>query len=190
MRTCQTNMTRPQRILLITYFLLVTCCCLWVPWIADFEGLKEVHQGNGWIWSPPTDVGVPSLAAIVTRILALSGLSGAAFLLSKRWKILLVVTVSAGLGMVVYHQSTKIFAQRRIRAIHECAVAKVSAAKCTPAEGQFQVCDPYVLSENATSQEVDVQIEAAQKECIADLNPRQKSVHDEIEEYRRKHGLK
>jgi len=57
-----------------------------------------------------------------------------------------------------------------------------------PPTRQFQVCR-YVLPDNASPEEVAALVSKAEEECTAEMRPKQKSAHDEIEEYRRQHGL-
>jgi hypothetical protein len=179
-------MTRAQRIVLIIYCLLVVYCCVWVPWVANYGSIKDIHQGYGWVWSPPSGTGVPSLVAIATRILAATALSGAAFLLAGEWKALLLVAVLAGAGILLHDYWKEGVAQRRTQRVHDCAVAKVATtARCTPPDKNgFEVCD------NPTAQEEDAAIASAEKECAAEIGPKQKSAHEQIEEYRRQHAVK
>jgi hypothetical protein len=146
----------------------------------------------------------PNLAAIALRIVAATALSIAAFLLARNWKLLLSAAILAGLGfagILLYGYWTDRVAERRTQKIHDCAVAKVATAKCIPpntrgdvfdqvGKDRFQVCDRYALSENPTAQEEDAAITAAEKECTAEMEPKQKSAHEQIEEYKRQHGIK
>lgn len=54
----------------------------------------------------------------------------------------------------------------------------------------IEVCDRYGLSDNPTAQEEDAAIAAAEKECTGEIDPKQKSAHEQIEEYKRQHGMK
>jgi hypothetical protein len=179
-------MTRSQRIVVAVYCLVVVYCCVWVPWVANFGSVRDIHQGYGWVWSPPSDTGVPSLAAIATRILAATALSGAAFLLARKWKALLFVAVLAGAGILLYGYWADRAVERRAQTIHDCAVAKVATTpKCTsPAQNGFEVCD------NPTAQEEDAAVAAAEKECATEIEPKKKSAHEQIEEYKRQHAIK
>jgi hypothetical protein len=179
-------MTRPQRVVAVVYCLLVVYCCVWVPWVANFGSVKDVHQGYGWVWSTPSGEGVPSLAAIATRILAATALSGAAFLLAWKWKALLFVAILAGAGILLYSYWTDRVAERRTQKIRDCAIAKVATtARCTPPDKNgFEVCN------NPTAQEEEAAIAAAEKDCTAEIEPKQKSAHQQIEEYKHQHGIK
>ena len=80
-----TQLTRSQRIVLILYCLAVAYCCLWVPWIYNLpgDGIKNVQGGYALIWDgPPSGFGVPNLIAIIVRIMAVTALSAAAFVLT------------------------------------------------------------------------------------------------------------
>jgi hypothetical protein len=80
-------MTRAQRIILIVYCLLVVYCCIWVPWVFSIPIMKDIKDGYAFIWDgPPEGAGVPSLIAIIVRIMAVTALSGAAFLLAGKWR--------------------------------------------------------------------------------------------------------
>jgi hypothetical protein len=205
------TMTRAQRIVAVLYCLLVVYCCVWVPWVASTEGVKDISQGYSWVWSSP-GAGVPSLPAILTRIMAVTALSAAAFVLAGKWKVLLAAAIVAVLtfaGILLHahwtERASERAAERRAQKIHDCAVAKVATAKCTPSapppgyvrkKGEidlsagFEVCDSYALSDNSTAQEADKAIAAAEKECTAEIETKQKSAHEEIEEYKRQHGIK
>jgi len=183
--------TRSQRIILVLYGLLVAYCCIWVPWVANLEGIKDVHQGYGWIWSPPTGTGVPSLVAIVTRIGVATGLSAAAFVAARRWKLLLLTVLALAAGFGTYDYWTMRAAEKQASRIDECAVAKVASEGCDPPIGEFQVCNGYYAAfHNASPGEESAIVLEAEKECAAEIKPGPRSAHDEIEEYRRQHRLK
>jgi len=92
-------MNRPQRFVLILYFLLIVYCCVWVPWHfvvapANAGGTAQVRVGYGWLWSGPqladsswacnhTPHATPDLAIIGLRLLAATAL-GAASLAAAR----------------------------------------------------------------------------------------------------------
>lgn len=180
-------MTRPQRIVAALYCLLVVYCGVWVPWHYDYGPMKGIKEGYALVWNgPPVGQGVPDLAAIASRVLAVTGLCGAAFLLAGKWKGLLFVAVLAGAGILLYGYWTDRVAERRTQKIHDCAVAKAAVAtttKCTPAGGTFEICSP------ATQEEEEAAIRAGEKECTAEIAPKEKSAHQEIEEYRHQHGI-
>jgi hypothetical protein len=241
-------MTRAQRITFVVYCLLVVYCCVWVPWHVDLRTRNDVRLGYTWIWSGP-DRGALDTAAITLRLVAATALGAAAFLLARKWKAILSASIIAGLGfagILLYGYGTNKIAERRIQKIHNCAVAKVATAKCTPPNNQgdifdqvarelaqrgkttgtgskatvipspppgfvldqkdridlsaglederqvgfLEVCDRYGLSNNPTAQEEDKAIAAAEKECTGETDPKQKSAHEQIEEYKRQHGIK
>lgn len=189
-------MTRTQQIVAVLYCLLVAYCCAWVPWVANNTVVRDYHQGYGWVWNPPTEIGVPSLTVIATRILAATALGAAAFLLARKWKALLLVAALAGAGILLYGYWTDKIAkrqerdtQREAQKIHDCAVAKVATVKCTP-YGEFNVCDSYLHSDNPTAQEEDAAIATAEKDCTSEMEPKKKSAHEQIEEYKLQHGIK
>jgi hypothetical protein len=115
--------------------------------------------------------------------MAATALSGAAFLLARKWKALLLVAILAGAGILLYSYWTDRVAERRTQKIHDCAVAKVATSNCTtPNEFGFMMCEDYGYSP-AEGQTADAAIATAEKECTAEMGPKQKSAHDEIEEY-------
>jgi hypothetical protein len=77
-------MNRPQRVVLILYFVLLTYCCVWVPWHL-VQSEDRVRAGYGWLWAGPNTTDVPSslttpdLSIIGLRLLAVTALAGAAF---------------------------------------------------------------------------------------------------------------
>ena len=187
----ETTMTRPQRGILFIYCLLVVYCCIWVPWHDDQAQFKAVNEGYGLIWDgPPEGEGVPDLAAIALRVLAATAVSAAAFLLADKWKALLFIAVLASSATFVYHSWENWAIERRTQKIHDCAIAKVALAKCTPPDHTgFQVCDRYALPNDSTAQQESVSIKDAEEECAATMKPKQKSTHEQIEDYKRQHGL-
>jgi hypothetical protein len=94
------QMNRAQRIVLVLYFLTLAYCCLWIPWCAQvhlppdssiyrFSGYTRA--GYGWLWAGssgyryPLQAG-PDVALIQLRILAVTAIAVAAFLLAgMRW---------------------------------------------------------------------------------------------------------
>lgn len=78
------RMTRSQRVILIVYCLLVAYCCVWVPWQVKLASVGELQQGYRWLWN--VDAGGPNMSAIALRLLAVTALGGAAFLLTGKWK--------------------------------------------------------------------------------------------------------
>jgi hypothetical protein len=79
-------MNHTQRIVLIVY------CCVWVAGQAYDHAENQVRAGYGWLWSGPPDTEVlpsvttPDLPVIGLRLLAVSAISGAAFLLAGMFK--------------------------------------------------------------------------------------------------------
>ena len=124
-----------------------------------------------------------------------------------------------GLGAVLlYSYSTERAAEHRTQRIHDCAIAKVATAKCTsaapkhadlpkgaaviskgdtpwtdyakhPNEVVWDVCPPYWLSDTPTSGEENAAIAAAEEECAGEVDPKQKSLHEQLVEYRKVHGI-
>ncbi len=73
--------------------------------------------------------------------------------------------------VVLYYIWDEHAARVRNRRLHECAVAKVAAPKCFPAQGGggipkgALVCPIYLLPENPTPQQEEDAIATAQREC-------------------------
>jgi len=84
------------------------------------------------VWSPPSDTGVPSLPAILTRIGAATGLSAAVFVVAKRWRILLLAVLVLAAGFGAYDYRTMRAAEKQASRIHECAIAKGASGECPP----------------------------------------------------------
>lgn len=178
-------MVMAQRLVAVLYCFLIVYCTVWVPWVANFGELKDVHQGYGWVWSPPSGQGAPSLPVIATRVLAVTAISGAAFLLADKWKALLLVAVLAVTGILSYDFWTNNVAEGHKRHVHDCAVAKVAEKEtCTSRDKNgYKICDVLPPQEEAAA------VEAAERECSAEMDSKRKSVHEEIEEYKRQHGI-
>jgi hypothetical protein len=106
-----------------------------------------------------------------------------------------------------------------VQKIHSCAITKVATAKCKagtpqstelkkgtvvttkgdtpwtdytahPNEVVWGVCPPYWLPNNPTSEQESAAIAAAEEECTGEIDPQQKSLHDQIVQYRQDHGRK
>jgi hypothetical protein len=109
--------------------------------------------------------------------------------------VLMLMAVGAA-GIFLYGYVTDRSAERRTQKIHDCAVAKVADPHCEPApkdsdfpEGAI-VCPIYTLSDSATPEQGETAITAAENECAGEMNPSQKSLHEQIIQYRREHGIK
>jgi hypothetical protein len=88
-----------QRIVLILYCLLLAYCCLWIPWHIQlhlpsdsYRPSAYVRVGYGWLWVGPNNPdalnpypsadAAPDLPLLQLRIVALSSIAAAGFLLS------------------------------------------------------------------------------------------------------------
>jgi hypothetical protein len=69
---------KPQRIVLVLYCVLLTYCCVWIPWYVSNDQ-DHVNIGYGWLWNGPVDIAVPDLPRICLRIVAATALSAAVF---------------------------------------------------------------------------------------------------------------
>ena len=96
-------MTRPQRIVLIAYCLLLAYCCIWIPWrvtfvietqssvgsdiVNPYQGEKIVRSQSvySFVWNAPSDernlrwIPTPAVDLILLRIVGVTAISGAAF---------------------------------------------------------------------------------------------------------------
>lgn len=91
-------MNRAQRIVLILYFLLLTYCCVWIPWRLEIHSPSESYRpagyyrtGYGWSWVGPSNpqsrrydfsYAAPDMPLIQLRIVAVTSISAGGFLLS------------------------------------------------------------------------------------------------------------
>jgi hypothetical protein len=96
--------------------------------------------------------------------------------------------------------------------IHDCAIAKIATAHCVPTKGSsegpwqdyakgettqkgepeviWDVCPAYMLSDNPTPEQENAAVAAAEDECRGEIDPKQKSVHEQVSGYKREHGIK
>lgn len=98
-------MSRAQRIVVIVYCLLLVYCCLWIPWHIPYRNSLPQRVGYGWLWAgpalaslpappsgfrldyePPWDRARPDMELIALRLLAVTAISGAAFLVAGMLK--------------------------------------------------------------------------------------------------------
>jgi hypothetical protein len=107
----------------------------------------------------------------------------------------LVLLVVGALGILLYSYWTDKSAEHRAQKLHECAVAKVADPKCEdlpkskdlPMGGAL--CPAYAIADDATAQQQDEALAAAEKECRGETDPTLKSLHEQINQYRREHGI-
>jgi hypothetical protein len=121
-------------------------------------------------------------------------------------------------GVLLYSYETDRVAEHRLQKIHTCAIAKVATAKCTagtpqsselkkgavittkgdtpwtdytehPNEVIWDVCPPYWVPDTPTSEQENAAIAAAEEECSGEIDPHQKSVHEQLIQYRKDHGI-
>jgi hypothetical protein len=109
--------------------------------------------------------------------------------------LLLAVLVAAGIFLYIYWTDKS--AEHRAQKIHECAIAKVAHPKCDkqPQDGSnlpngYLVCPPYILGANATPEQEESALSLAEQECREEINPQEKSLHEQLVQYRREHGIK
>jgi hypothetical protein len=107
-----------------------------------------------------------------------------------------VVLIGVGLaGILLYGYVTDKVAEHRAQQIHACAIAKIANPHCDPVpknanfpEGSLE-CPAYSLVVDATPEQEDAALALAEEECRGEGNPQDKSLHEQIVQYRRDHGI-
>jgi len=134
------------------------------------------------------------IGVLVLAVLACVGWLGGGRKWAFRTVLAALVLVAIGVaGTLIYVFWTDKSAERRARKVHECAVAKVADPKCeeSPKDGNvpagYLICPPYTLSDNPTSQQEEEALSSAEQECRAEMDPTQKSLHQQISDYQRQH---
>lgn len=118
----------------------------------------------------------------------------------RKWafRTLLSVVVLVGIGAVgtlLYFYWTDKAVEHRAQKIHECAVAKIADPKCDkPAKdanlpkGSFE-CPAYILGVDATPEQEESSLLLAEQECRGEMDPKEKSLHEQLLQYKREHGI-
>jgi hypothetical protein len=134
------------------------------------------------------------IGILVLAVLACVGWLGG----GRKWAFR---TVLAALALVVIGVAATLIyifwtdkaAERRAKKVHECAIAKVADPKCTeaPKDGDFPkgayICPLYTLGPNPTPQQEEEALSSAEQECRAEVNPKEKSLHEQLSDYKRQH---
>jgi hypothetical protein len=108
---------------------------------------------------------------------------------------LILTAVGAG-GILMYIYWTDKAAENRSQKLHECAVAKVADPKCDePPKGSnlpkgSLECPAYIIGVDATPEQEEGALSLAEQECRGEMNPQEKSLHEQLVQYRREHGTK
>jgi hypothetical protein len=98
-------------------------------------------------------------------------------------------------GILLYGYGADRVAEHRTQKIHDCAIAKVAKAECVaaPKNSDFpagaQICPPYVLFDNPTPEQENAAVASAEEECTGEIDPKQKSLHEQISQYRPEHAI-
>ena len=137
------------------------------------------------------------IGLVVLAVLGFVGWLGGGRKWAFRTLLSALVLIAIGVaGMFLYGYSTDKIAEHRAHKIHACAIAKVADPHCDPApknsdfpEGAL-LCPMYTLSDNATPEQEEAAIATAENECAGEIDPSQKSSHEQIIQYRREHGIK
>jgi hypothetical protein len=118
----------------------------------------------------------------------------------RKWafRTMLSALILAGLGfagILLYGYGADRVAEHRTQKIHDCAIAKVAKAECVeaPKNSDFpagaQICPPYVLFDNPTPEQENAAVASAEEECTGEIDPEQKSLHEQISQYRPEHAI-
>jgi hypothetical protein len=122
-------------------------------------------------------------------------------------------------GVFLYSYATDRGVEHRTQRVNDCAIAKVATAKCTagtptqysdlpkgavvisrsgkpwadvkehPNDVVWDVCPPYWLPEASTPEQESAAIAAAEEACAAEIDPKHKSLHEQLGQYRKDHGI-
>jgi hypothetical protein len=80
------RLSTAQRLILILYCAALAYCCLWIPW--RFGSSRYAIVEYDWLWAQdmraPSGyrLGAPDVLAIILRMVFVSALAGAAFLIA------------------------------------------------------------------------------------------------------------
>jgi hypothetical protein len=95
-------MSKPRRIVVILYCLLVAYCLIWIPWCIPHRNQQCQRVGYGWLWAgpamgspsqygfvpdndPPWELARPDREIIVMRLIAATVVCGAVFGCATLW---------------------------------------------------------------------------------------------------------
>jgi len=142
---------------------------------------------------------IPELAALVLAVLGFVAWLGG----GRKWAFrtllaTLILAVIGVIGTILYLYGSDRAVARRAKQIHECAIAKVVNARCVDVPGDAISgrvpdtieCPTYFIGDGATRQQEEEAVESATKECTAEVDPSQQSLHEEIVRFKREHGVK
>jgi len=154
-----------------------------------------------------------TIAVIVALALLVSWLGGGRKWAFRTMLSLLILAFLTACGVFGYVYWTEKTAERRAQKLHECAVAKIATARCEqppsskakPEHGPWEkyqnkadiskevvwdICPPYELPDNPTPEQENAALTAAEQACKAEMGPAEKTLHEQVSEYRRQHGIK
>jgi hypothetical protein len=154
-----------------------------------------------------------TIAIIVVLALLVSWLGGGRKWAFRTMLSLLILALLGGSGIVLYAYWTGKSAERRTQKLHECAVAKIATARCEPQpsskakpehgpwekyqnkadiskEVVWDICPPYELPDNPTLEQENAALVAAEQACKVEAGTAEKTLHEQVSEYRRQHGIK
>jgi hypothetical protein len=137
-------------------------------------------------------MGIPETIFVIAILALLASWLGG----GRKWAFrtmlsMLILALLVGCGVLLYAYWTGKSAERRAQKLHECAIAKVADANCDVVSPKGTMrCPAYMLFDDPTPQQEEEAMAAAERECRAEMNRTEKSLHEQISEYRREHGIK
>ena len=120
----------------------------------------------------------------------------------RKWafRVLLSALMLSVLGFVVvllYGVWTESSAERQAKRIHACAVAKVANPKCVPAPKSMHIpefatlCPLYDIDfDKASPEQQETAMNLAENECRQEMGVNEKSLSEQVSQYRTEHGIK
>jgi hypothetical protein len=139
---------------------------------------------------------IPEAALVVLALLGFVAWLGGGRRWAFRTMVSALILAAVGVaGFLLYAYGMEKIAEHRAQKLHECAVAKVADPKCEEVpknsafpEGAF-ICPLYAISDNVSPQQEEEALAAAEQECRGEINPNEKSLHEQIAQYRREHKI-
>ena len=153
-----------------------------------------------WFYNPAVMEKIPELAILLLAVLGFVAWLGG----GRKWAFrtllaTLILAVVGVIGAFLYIYFSEKAASHRAQEIHQCAIAKVVNARCidvpdaqiegSSTKGVIE-CPSYFLDDSATKEQEESAVSAAEKECAAEVDPTQQSLHQEMVRYREEHNVK
>jgi len=140
---------------------------------------------------------IPELAVLVLAVLGFVAWLGG----GRKWAFrtllaTLILTAVGIIGAVLYIYGSDRADSHRAKKIRQCAIAKIVNARCIDIPKSKELptgaeeCPAYFLVDNPTKEQEEAAVTSAEKECSAELDSSQQSLHQELYRYRQEHGIK